>query len=866
MMRLMWVILLWLVASTVSAGEADRDLARKAQHILKTHCYRCHGQEGAVEGGLNYVLDFKALVSRKKVIPGEPAASRLYKRLINANNPMPPDDEKTRPSRDEIGVIKQWIEAGAPDVVDPRAAGRRSGALLTEADMVQAIHDDLEKLEPRSRPFARYFTITHLYNAGLSEDELQTYRHGLAKLVNSLSWEPRIAVPRVVDEARTILAIDLRDYRWSPAAWKGLVDRYPYGIVHAAAIARQIYAATECELPYIRADWFVFAAARPPLYHDVLQLPRSDTQLERDLGIDVAANIQEGRVARAGFNGSGVSRNNRLLERHAFAHGAYWKSYDFAGNTGRQNLFAHPLGPGTDAGTFKHDGGEIIFNLPNGLQAYLLVDGQGNRIDEGPTKIVSVKNKPDPTVINGISCMACHARGMIDKADQIRAHADKNPAAFTEEERRAIGALYPPEADFRGLLRKDAERFRRAVEATGVRLGQTEPVVALAGRFEAELDCAAAAAELGLPPEVLLRGLEQPTPLAQRVGALATDGGTVQRQVFVDSFAELVQLFRLGKSLAALNQAIAEATAAIGKQPGDAAAFLARGAAYFDKGDHDRAIADTSEAIRLCPNAQAYRQRGMAHAGRGDLARAIADYDEALRRAPRDADTWHNRGLAEARLGHAARAIADLSEVLRLEPGRAAAWSDRGLLHGQRGDHDRALADLSEALRLTPRATAALVRRGDVCRLKGDWPAALADYSAALELHPKFALAHHGRGLAHRGQARHDKAIADLNEAVRLDPRNAAAANDLAQLLATCPEEKWRDGRRALLLAEQACRLTDHRRSDFLETLAAAHAEVGQFAEAVRWTEKALQHDPANPAALRNRLESYRKAQTGQKK
>ena len=101
------------------------------------------------------------------------------------------------------------------------------------------------------------------------------------------------------------------------------------------------------------------------------------------------------RRSGAAFNRSGVSQNNRLIEWHKFAYGSYWKSYDFGGNVGRQNLFEHPLGPGTADAEFKHDGGEIIFTLPNGLQGYLLVDGQGKRIDKGPTTIVSDPKRPD---------------------------------------------------------------------------------------------------------------------------------------------------------------------------------------------------------------------------------------------------------------------------------------------------------------------------------------------------------------------------------------------------------------------------------------------------------------------------------------
>src|SRR5438552_2871291 len=390
---------LFLITPHSSAAEDAKTLAARAQAILKTNCHRCHGQDGSVEGGMNYVIDLKALVARRKVIPGSPARSRLFKRVTSADNPMPPEEEKVRPSKEEIAVLEQWIQGGAPEV----SALARARAFLTAADVLRLIAADLRSFEPTRRPFLRYSTIHQLHNAGLADGELQTYRHGLAKLINSVSWEPDLVVPQAVDPAQTIFRIDLRDYRWNADTWKRVLDFYPYGIVYNTPTARFVYTATECDLPYVRADWFVVAASRPPLYHGLLQLPGNDQDLEHDLRIDVPTNLREERVVRAGFNGSGVSRNNRLIERHKTAYGAYWKSYDFAGNTERQNLFAHPLGPGKDADLFKQDGGEIIFNLPNGLQAYMLVDGKGNRIDQGPTSIVSVKNRPDPTATHGLS-------------------------------------------------------------------------------------------------------------------------------------------------------------------------------------------------------------------------------------------------------------------------------------------------------------------------------------------------------------------------------------------------------------------------------------------------------------------------------
>jgi tetratricopeptide (TPR) repeat protein len=763
------------LCAALAAPAAEPDgaaLARKAHDVFRTYCHRCHGRDGAVEGGMNYILDFKTLVARKKVVSGNAARSKLYRRLTSADSPMPPSEEKTRPTKDEIAVVKDWIDAGAPDV----AAAAPKREFVGDADVLRLIRDDLDDMDEGNRRYARYFSIAHLANAGLPEDQLQTYRHGLSKLVNSLSWQPDIVVPKAIDPARMVLRIDLRDYRWSATVWQRILDAYPYGVVQPSAAGRAVFVATGCELPCVRADWFVFAASRPPLYHAVLQLPDTDAALEKDLKIDVEGDIRDAHVARAGFNSSGVSRNNRLIERHRSAYGAYWKSYDFASNTGRQNLFDHPLGPGPDEGHFRQDGGEIIFNLPNGLQAYLLVDGKGRRIDEGPTKIVSVKNRPDPTVINGISCMTCHARGTIDKADQVRAHAEKNASAFADDDLKAVRTLYPPEADFRALLKEDAERFRKAVEATGAKVGETEPVAALAERFEAELDLTHAAAELGLTPAALLRGLDGSADLARRLGPLKVEGGTVQRQVFVAAFEDAVRVLRLGTPLAALNRAIAERTEAIRITPRNARAFVERADLLYDKGDFDRAVADYTEALRLGQrDADVYRGRAMAHANRGDYDRAISDYDEALRLEPRHAETRHNRGLAHGLKGDTARALADLDETLRLEPENAAALSDRGFLHVKAGDADRALADLNEALRLRPRSPSALERRGDAYRLKGHHDRALADYGAARELAPNFGSVHYKRALTLADKGQFEEAARAMQKAIELAPAKEKA-------------------------------------------------------------------------------------------
>src|SRR5262249_19253283 len=149
-------------------------------------------------------------------------------------------------------------------------------------------------------------------------------------------------------------------------------------------------------------------------------------------------------------------------------YGYYWKSYDFKSNDGTSNLFQYPLGP-TFKGNpfahqaFEHAGGEIIFTLPNKLQAYLLVDNKDRRIDEGPTELVSDGNKTGgpAAVVNGLSCMSCHKNGMIREGfrDEVRDGQGVGGTARTKTQR-----LYVKEAEMTELLKADEDLFVKAAD------------------------------------------------------------------------------------------------------------------------------------------------------------------------------------------------------------------------------------------------------------------------------------------------------------------------------------------------------------------------------------------------------------------
>jgi mono/diheme cytochrome c family protein len=525
------------VVAPVSAEGTE--LARQAHAILEAKCYSCHGKDGANEGGFNFILNLEKL-ARTHITPKNPSASLIFERMTATDDSvMPPLGEEPRASAADIATIKAWILAGAP----PLPTMQKRDYIKNE-QVVAYIAEDVKKASERSRRFLRYFTLTHLYNAGVSEDELQTYRNAFNKLINSLSWNTSVVIPTAIDPARTVLRVDIRNLNWSLDTWKQIEAANPYFLALTSADALACYDATQCQQPFIRVDWFVFAASKPPLYHAVLGIPETDVELEQTLKVNASANIDQEQVIRAGFNRSGVSQNNRLIEWHKSPYGSYWKSYDFGGNTGEQNLFEHPTGPeGDDA--FKHDGGELIFNLPNGLQGYMLVDGSGVRIDKGPIEIVSDPKRPDKSVTNGVSCMSCHYTGVISKADEIGPLVRANPKAY--DERDYLLAIYREPQELAAVLDDDAKRFATAMEKIGItslsRSG--EPISAMAARFEQELDVFLVACEFGLPQDEFEKRLKASDAMARSFGSLLTPGGTIKRDVFATMFGQAALEFRL---------------------------------------------------------------------------------------------------------------------------------------------------------------------------------------------------------------------------------------------------------------------------------------------------------------------------------
>ncbi len=513
--------LLIVTASLLSSSQdqafgrqSKEEIAAKARVILEAHCLECHGGK-ATKGGVK-ILDRELLVSKDKLAPGSAEDSLLYQLIKATDDSMMPPPDRPRLNAEEVAAIKAWIAADAPPFPEGKAPPPPKELGFGNEAILESILRDVRRIPLPDRKFARYFSIAHRLNAGAGKEELALEREALAKAINHLSWQTELVRPLPIERTRTVLRIDIRKLGWDKQPFRQVKDgkfvatsklnlfdlallEYPYGVVSHKSdayltLAEEFFSHADQARPiaYLRADWFVSTVTQPPLYEDFLQLPRTLKELETLLAVDSAANVASSKAIRAGMVQSGVSRNNRVVERHEGKYGAYWKSFDFQSSQGSDNIF-------TDLINLKPAGGEMIFTLPNGLQAYYITDDKGQRIDFAPTSVVTDANASDKTVRNGLSCMRCHDRGMKTFADVVRPTLRKVDAVPAGTDVGAVLKLYREQSELDALVKRDEEKFMNALEQL---LGKSQTVEALKPASKAFLDLplslSQAGAEIGL--------------------------------------------------------------------------------------------------------------------------------------------------------------------------------------------------------------------------------------------------------------------------------------------------------------------------------------------------------------------------------
>lgn len=240
-----------------------------------------------------------------------------------------------------------------------------------------------------------------------------------------------------------------------------------------------------------------------------------------------------------------------------------------------------------------------------------------------------------------------------------------------------------------------------------------------------------------------------------------------------------------------------------------------------------------------------------------------------------------------------------MTDTISKNPAAWGALNDLGVIFAERGDYARATGLIEESIQNNPANIEARLNLGYAFVLQRDYPAAETQYLAALKLSPRDPVANKMYARLLELEKRNAQAIrhfeisvcikpdvdtcmelatldyslencrrvvTDLERALALKPdpaKQVTALNNLAWVLATCPDKSCRDGITAIRYAQEACRLTGFKQAGMVNTLAAAYAQAGRFTDAITTAGMAISlatraGDTNGAAAMRQLLAGYR--------
>jgi Flp pilus assembly protein TadD len=224
----------------------------------------------------------------------------------------------------------------------------------------------------------------------------------------------------------------------------------------------------------------------------------------------------------------------------------------------------------------------------------------------------------------------------------------------------------------------------------------------------------------------------------------------------------------------------------------------------------------------------------------GDTDRAMAQYDAAQQARPNAVEHQHDMaGNVYAAKGDTDRALAEYERALKLQPNMPETHNNLGQIYSRRGDSERAIREFRAAIQYGPMLPQPYHNLALELARRGDLQQAMQYWHRALELKPDYAAAHEGLGHALRFIGDTKGAAEHYRAAIKLGSRKLEIMSALAWILATDPRDDVAAPAEALQLAEQCNRESHEEDGLTLDTLAAAQARNGKFAEAIATAQRA---------------------------
>jgi mono/diheme cytochrome c family protein len=560
------------------------DNTKRVGAIFENNCIGCHSEGSVSTKKFDDILNVQQLKD-KGIVSTEAEKSPLYLSVTRDKKRMPLGEDPL--SQEDVGAIVAWMKEGSPAFAEDQGTEQAPKPYVSYENEVACISYDVSRLTYYDAQYVRYLTLATIYNMG-DPLRLKKAQWAVHKLLNSISFNPHLTKAAAVDGYGVIWRLDLRDYDLEAHDWDVvLLKLYPYAIdffedEEFDGYEVNIQQKTRSPQAFLRGDWFVNTVSQPPIYERFLGLPGTLQELDALLRLDKFRDYYHQDLARAAIRHSGVAHYNRVVDRRDLRFWSqgqkidsyYWITYDVADLADKlKNFFAFPFGPRelnhlyvgkTDAWylenkLFKHDAGEVIFGLPNGLQAFYLANNKGVQQVEVPLTIAADRKNKAPqigttpfAIVNGVSCMGCHSAGVNPYADQLRNHV-LNTAGFTKKQVDDLLYILPEQENLNRALNGYNDTFRLAmgkiVDDETALDPSHEPVFHTSKYYEDYLTIRQLGFEVGLPEKEIKACLFHSPDLSRILSLTDPEHDIVSRDVVEQHFHTILKECNVGKQL-----------------------------------------------------------------------------------------------------------------------------------------------------------------------------------------------------------------------------------------------------------------------------------------------------------------------------